>query len=123
MLTSHLSYPFNTLLTERLFVLSHKIEGQGRPKGQEKRDSLKNKYMQNTHTPTVAELIALLDPATLKVLTARLHRVAENEGEPPEQMLLSFIDESLSAHEEVEQHGMDRVEMAEAILEAIPQLP
>ncbi len=79
--------------------------------------------MQNAHMPTVAELIALLDPATLEVLTARLHRVAEHEGEPPEQMLLSFIDQSLSAHEEVEQHGMDRVEMAEAILEAIPQQP
>ena len=79
--------------------------------------------MQKTHAPTVAELIALLDPATLEVLTARLHRVAEDEGEPPEQMLLSFIDQSLSAHEEVEQHGMNRVDMAEAILEVIPQQP
>ena len=79
--------------------------------------------MQKTHVPTVAELIALLDPATLEVLTTRLHRVAEDEGEPPEQMLLSFIDRSLSAHEEVEQHGMDRVEMAEAILDVIPQQP
>ena len=87
------------------------------------RGALENKTMQNSSIPTVAELIALLDPVTLDVLTARLHRVAENEGEPPEQMLLSFIDQSLSAHEEVEQHGMDRVEMAEAILEAIPQQP
>ena len=74
-------------------------------------------------TPTLFDLIKLLDPATLDLLTARLHQVAAVQEEPPEQMLLSFIDQSLSAHEEVEQHGMDRVEMAEAILEAIPQQP
>ena len=74
-------------------------------------------------TPTLFDLIKLLDPATLDLLTARLHQVAAVQEEPPEQMPLSFIDQSLSAHEEVEQHGMDRVEMAEAILEAIPQQP
>jgi hypothetical protein len=75
--------------------------------------------MNKTHAPTLSDLIALLDPATLDVLTARLHRVASNEGEPPEQLLLSFIDESLAAHEEVET-GLDRVELAEALLDALP---
>lgn len=77
--------------------------------------------MHNTQTPTLTDLIGLLDPQTLEILAARLQRVASEEGDKPEQLLLSFIDESLAAHEEVYERGMQRVEMAEAILDTLPE--
>lgn len=77
--------------------------------------------MEKNTTPTLADLVALLDPETLETLTARLHCVAATEQEAPEQMLLSFLDESLTAHEEVANEGMSRVEMAEAILDELPE--
>lgn len=73
-------------------------------------------------TPTIADLIKLLDPATVNLLTERLHKVASSEEEAPEQMLLSFLDESLSAHEEVNEHGMGRVQMVSAILDEMSQV-
>lgn len=61
----------------------------------------------NTSTINIADLIGLLDQPTLDALSVRLHKVAENPhtGSPidPAQLLFSFIDEGLEAHEEFEQ--------------------
>lgn len=54
-------------------------------------------------TPTLFDLIKLLDPATLDLLTARLHQVAAVQEEAPEQLLFSFIDDSLAVYEEGEE--------------------
>ena len=53
-------------------------------------------------TPTLSDLIGLLDPATLDLLTARLHQVAAVQEEAPEQLLFSFIEDSLAVYEEEE---------------------
>jgi hypothetical protein len=54
----------------------------------------------STTNPTLSDLIGLLDPATLDLLTARLHQVAAVQEEAPEQLLFSFIDDSLAVYEE-----------------------
>lgn len=57
--------------------------------------------MSNQSTaPTLSDLIKLLDPATLNLLTERLHKVASVQEEAPEQLLFSFIEDSLSVYEE-----------------------
>ena len=54
-------------------------------------------------TPTLFDLIKLLDPATLDLLIARLHQVAAVQEEAPEQLLFSFIEDSLAVYEEDEE--------------------
>ena len=56
----------------------------------------------NTHeNPTIADLISLLDPATLDSLSARLAYVAHHHETPkdPGQLLFEFIDDCLTAAE------------------------
>jgi|GEM_PF-6068752 len=71
--------------------------------------------------PTLADLIALLDQDTLRALTARLHRLAAGAEQPPEQMLMEFIDDCLTAHEE-EIESYSRAGMANTILESLSKL-
>lgn len=71
--------------------------------------------MNNNHkTPTIAELISLLDPATLDALSARLAYVAHHHETPvdPGQLLFEFIDDCLTSAEE----SIDTPEEAEARL-------
>lgn len=76
------------------------------------------KYMPD-HTPTIQDLISLLDQKTLNALSKRLQEVARVEEEDPSQLLFSFIDEGLQAHEEVSSHGLGRHILAEEILETL----
>lgn len=61
-----------------------------------------NLIINNPATPTLSDLIKLLDPATLDLLTERLHKVASVQEEAPEQLLFSFIEDSLAVYEEDE---------------------
>jgi hypothetical protein len=58
----------------------------------------------NASTINIADLLQSLDQSTLDALSARLHEVANNThtGSPidPAQLLFSFIDDGLEAHEE-----------------------
>lgn len=71
------------------------------------------------HTPTIQDLVSLLDQKTLNALSKRLQEVARVEEADPSQLLFSFIEEGLQAHEEVSSHGMERHVLAEEILETI----
>lgn len=61
-----------------------------------------NLISNNPATPTLSDLIKLLDPATLDLLTERLHKVASVQEEAPEQLLFSFIEDCLAVYEEDE---------------------
>lgn len=75
-----------------------------------KRTYQKNQPMSNNPaTPTLSDLIKLLDPATLDLLTERLHKVASVQEEAPEQLLFSFIEDSLAVYEEDDEGGAARV--------------
>ena len=75
-------------------------------------------HMPNT-TPTIQDLISLLDQKTLTALSKRLQEVARAEEEDPSQLLFSFIEEGLQAHEEVSSLGMGRHVLAGEILETL----
>ena len=65
-----------------------------------KTEPMQQKVASDTQTPTLKNLIALLDETTLEVLYQRLMSVARAQEQSPEQMLLAFLDEGLSCHEE-----------------------
>jgi hypothetical protein len=64
----------------------------------------------NTSTINIADLIRLLDQPTLDALSARLHKVLGTlEEADASQLLFEFINDGLTAHEEIDPKAITMV--------------